>query len=386
MMKYIFILMIIATVAKSQELEQIQSFTDESKDSTFYVEQSKLWEIETKNKPKSANAWFNYYRAERYVNYTKQINNNDNLFAIIKIMEAQIPNTFEYNYLMYLNGGNNIKYAEYLLKAYKIEPTNSIAYPSLVTYCDITGDTKLKNEVLIRWNNLGTYPTWKLYRAYNSLIGLDKNAIILSNGDNNVYAKQILQANQKIRTDVQVILTSLLFIDDYYQKTLKTLKIKVKIEKINDFAKKNPKIHGQKLVNLLLAERVKYIASNIKNKSVYIDNSGIEQIEDLLKDSLYLEGVVYKYSSNEYDNIAVMQYNFEQKYLFDYIKFSYTKQSKYSSQLHATSSYIDFLSELYEFYKLSDDFNNKNKVEVLMRIIASNVGMEKEINELLTEK
>jgi len=385
-MKYtIIIFMMIATVAKSQKLEQIQSIVNQTKDSTFYKQQASLWQAETEKSPKNANAWFNYYRAVKYGNYTRHIYSNESLNKIMDKMKAQIPNSFEYNYLMYFNGGNNIKYANYLLKAYKIEPENTIAYPSLVTYCDIVGNTKLQNEVLIRWYNSGVYPSWKMYQAYNSLIGLDKTAIIFSNGDNNVYAKQLIQANQKIRTDVKVILMSLLYIDNYYKKTLKELKLPVKFENINQFAKQNPKVGGQKFMNLLLAKRVEYIAQSVKNTSVYLDNSGIEQVEEYLKDKLYLEGIVYKFSEKEYDNIAKMQLNFEQKYLLNYIKFNYQELDKYSSQKHATGNYISFLSELYDFYKLSDDINNKIKVEKQLKIIASNVGMENEISELLNE-
>jgi len=377
--------MMFAIVAKSQKLEQIQSIVNQSKDSVFYKEQANLWRIETEKSPKNANAWFNYYRAVKYGNYTRHINSNESLNKIMDKMKAQIPNSFEYNYLVYFNGGNNIKYADYLLKAYKIEPENSIAYPSLVTYCDIAGNTKLQNEVLIRWYSSGVYPSWKIYQAYNSLIGLDKNAIIFSNGDNNVYVKQLLQANQKIRTDVKVILMSLLYIDNYYQKTLKELKIPAKFENINQFANQNTKIGGQELMNLLLAKRVEYIAQSIKNTSVYVDNSGIEQVEEYLKDKLYLEGIVFKFSEKEYDNTAKMQLNFEQNYLFDYIKFNYQILDKYSSQKHATGNYITFLSELYSFYNLSDDINNKIKVEKLLKIIANNVGMETEISELINE-
>ena len=377
--------MMIAIVAKSQELEQIQSIVNQSKDSIFYKEQAKLWQIETEKSPKNANAWLNYYRAVKYGNYTRHINSNESLNKIMDKMKAQIPNSFEYNYLMYFNGGNNIKYADYLLKAYKIEPNNSIAYPSLVTYCDIVGNKKLQNEVLIRWYNSGVYPSWKIYQAYNSLIGLDKNAIIFSNGDNNVYPKQILQANQEFRTDVKVILMSLFFIDNYYEKTLKELKIPLKVENINDFAKKNSKIHGQELMDLFLTNRVNYVISNVENRSIYFDNSGNNQISTLIKDKLYLEGIVYKYSENDYDNTAKMQLNFEQNYLFDYIKFNYQELNKYSSQKNATGNYITFLSELYDFYKLSDDINNKIKVEKLLKIIASNVGMENEISELINE-
>jgi len=385
-MKYIIIiLMMIAIVAKSQKLEQIQSIVNKSKDSVFYKEQAELWKIETEKSPKNVNAWFNYYRAVKYGNYTRNINSNESLNKIMDKMKAQIPNSFEYNYLMYYNGGNNIKYADYLLKAYKIEPKNTIAYPSLVTYCDIVGNKKLQNEVLIRWYNSNTYPTWKMYQAYNSLVGLDNNAIIFSNGDNNVYAKQLLQTNKRVRTDVRVILMSLLYIDNYYKKTLKEFKIPVKFEDFNQFAKQNPKIGGQELMNLLLAKRVEYIAQSIKNASVYIDNSGIEQVEEYLKDKLYLEGIVFKFSEKEYDNITKMQLNFEQNYLFDYIKFNYQELDKYSSQKHATGNYITFLSELYDFYKLSDDINNKIKVEKLLKIIANNVGMENEISELINE-
>lgn len=39
-----------------------------------------------------------------------------------------------------------------------------------------------------------------------------------------------------------------------------------------------------------------------------------------MKDSLYSEGLVFRYSSKPYNNLAATRKNFEQNYLLDYLR------------------------------------------------------------------
>ena len=383
---YLILLITITNFSFAQKAEQIQSIADAMRDSSYYASQSKLWKIQTTKNKKNVNAWFNYFRAMRYKSFYDKSNFHEDGKEILAEMKKASGDSYEYNYLMYLQGGNNINdYGKYILKAYKMSLKRTLIYPSLVSYCDLIDDNKLRAEVLKKWFNSGTYPNWKYSRSYNALIGLDDNAYIFSNGDNDVYGKLLLQENKNLRTDVNLIILPYMFVDDYYYRLLKNLNIEVEPKTIQQFANENKEIKGQNLMNEFQIYRINTIIRNKRESAFYFDSGMQNFLHENYKDSLYLEGIVYKYSDKEYNNIAVMQRNFEHKYLFDYIKINFNNADKYSAQLHATGSYLTFLTELYDSYKLSQDLNNIEKCKHLLTIIGGNIGMGKELLEYIND-
>ena len=382
----IIISILLSTAIFAQKAAQIRSMADESRDSLFYATQSELWQKETKKDKKNVNAWFNYYRTERYLNFYNRSNFSEKGKNILEDMKKNAGETYEYFYLMYLQEGNNVEYGDYLLKAYKMSPERTLIYPSLASYADITGNNELKKEILQKWYKSGDYQAWKYYKTYNSLIGLDKNAIIFTNGDNDVYGKMLLQENKNIRTDIRQIALPYLFIDLYYKRLLKELNIEVVIEDIQAFSKKHKDLEGQKIWDAYQISRINYIVKNLKETSLYFDNGIQSFLHENYKDSLYLEGIVYKYSTDEYNNLAVMQNNFENNYLLDYVRIDFTNADKYAAKMNSTGSYLAFLTELYDSYKLSGDLNNQKKVEELLMIVGENIGMKDELIEYLEEK
>ena len=217
------------------------------------------------------------------------------------------------------------------------------------------------------------------------MIGLDKGSFIISTGDIDVYAKLLLQENTNFRKDVTIIIQPYLHIDNYYKILLEKLDIKENFETVNEFAKNNPELTGQNFWDRLYISRINLIMDYFKNSSFYFDTGLQHFLFEEYKDSLYLEGIVYKYSAEDYNNLAVMQNNFEKRYLLDYIKVNFENADKYSEQIHTTGSYLTFLTELYNSYKLSGDLNNQKKVEELLMIVGENIGMKDELIEYLNK-
>ncbi len=87
------------------------------KSNEYYLQQIPLWKNEIDMNPKNADAWFNYYRANRnaYIKgeednsqKSKGISRFDRLKNIVDEMEKQVPNSYEYNFVKWLNGNNEI--------------------------------------------------------------------------------------------------------------------------------------------------------------------------------------------------------------------------------------------------------------------------------------
>lgn len=87
-----------------------------------------------------------------------------------------------------------------------------------------------------------------------------------------------------------------------------------------------------------------------------------------LKDSLYSEGLVFRYSTKPYDNLAVIRKNYEQKYLLDCLRQPLVQNSSvYFSGINYSKNYIVSLSPLLRFYDASGDKNQAIKLRHLLQ-------------------
>ena len=70
-------------------------------------------------------------------------------------------------------------------------------------------------------------------------------------------------------------------------------------------------------------------------------------------------GLVFRYSSKPYNNLAATRKNFEQNYLLDYLRHPLIEdQSHFSSGIHILGNYIIAFSPLLRFYQMSGDKTN----------------------------
>ena len=134
--------------------------------------------------------------------------------------------------------------------------------------------------------------------AYNMLMGLDKDAIIFTNGDNDTFPLWYLQEVEKIRTDVRVVNLSLLN-TDWYIKQLRDLEPKVpisfndaQIEDLYPFRDKSGRIW---LVKDIATYDI--LKTNAWKKPVFIAVT----VPDLmgLDKNLSMEGLAYRVNEKE---------------------------------------------------------------------------------------
>jgi len=140
--------------------------------------------------------------------------------------------------------------------------------------------------------------------AYNMLMGLDKDAIIFTNGDNDTFPLWYLQEVEKIRTDVRVVNLSLLN-TDWYIKQLRDLNPKVpisfndqQIEDLYPFRDKSGRIW---LVKDIATYDI--LKTNDWKKPVFIAVT----VPDLmgLDKNLVMEGLAYRVNKEEGTKIGL---------------------------------------------------------------------------------
>ncbi|MBL7712677.1 MAG: hypothetical protein JNL13_09445, partial [Chitinophagaceae bacterium] len=91
--------------AGAQQAEQIYSHAQVVKPNEFYIRQIALWKKELDKDKTNANAWLNYYRANRYAHITS---GHDSMYArnrfermqgVVAEIEKNIPGTYEMHFV-----------------------------------------------------------------------------------------------------------------------------------------------------------------------------------------------------------------------------------------------------------------------------------------------
>lgn len=270
--------------------------------------------------PQNADAWYNYYLANRNA-YVKGEEDNsqkskgatrfERLKNIVDEMEKQVPNTYEYNFVRWLNGNNNLSLFPFLEKAHEISPQSSEPIMSLIFYYEIKGDYIKRNKYIEAYYKLGDYSPGLLNYGFNLLSALDKDAIILTEGDKDTESILLLTQGKKYRPDVKMLNVNLLLIKEYREKVFKELDIpQLDFEPI---ANEENYEKYQKLI-------IKRLAENKKSRPLYIAVTVGNSYAYNIAKKLYLTGLAYLYSEKHIDNIPLLIKNVEQVFLLDYLK------------------------------------------------------------------
>jgi hypothetical protein len=370
----------IKTVSKAEEVPLILK---EYKTHQFYLEQAKLWKEELKLNKKDENAWFNLFKANRFAKLTyndehspelswqqneewiKEANHLLEGKEIIKQIEVNIPKTFMAYYLKFYNSIDRKGKFHLLEKAYAINPNFYEIYDDFIAHYELTGNELKRKEFNKKWFESNDFSENLLNYNFNVLSSLKENSIIFSYGDNDFFAPIMLQDALGVREDVTIVNIPLMVNEiEYRNSTLKKLNIK-------QFNKDYGKDFGEKNMK----EMIDYIIANkSKDLPLYFGLGCHESLKKDFEDKLYMIGLALEYSEENIDNLAELKNNFDNKYLLDYIKIQFSKDSYDANSNNA--NYIHGLSCLYDHYKLSGDVTKMIEMRELALTIANSLEGE----------
>lgn len=384
-MSYLFAVIIglMATIpnVKAQKPEPVLSFVKVIKPKGFYEEQVIAWRKEIDKNPKNASAWLNYYRANRYAHFPSEdtAKHIENMYygrqqKVVAEMEKQIPATFEYYYSKCSASGLDENSYKYLEKAYNLQPDNPLTYEDMGTFAEIHRDTAKRNFFMKKLYEAKDRDPGILNFNYNVMSGLDANAILLTFGDNDTYPVWHLQQGIGFRKDIIVLNASLLMISEYRKKVFQELGISALKEDKEDFSDQNDVLKFQKYL-------IKYLCQNSAKRPVYISLTEDSIYTGMVKNDLYITGLVLKYSDSRIDNIAILQKNFEQNYLLDYQKISLVPDATGGLVGKINGNYLLPMLKLYEHYVLSGEKAKAENIRKLAVKIGNESGQEKEVKE-----
>jgi len=377
MEKILFILLLFLFLlqpASAQNPEKIYGKNKVLKSNDYYLEQMQLWRKEAETHPQNPDAWYNYYRSSRNAYIVGEENDSQNakstnrfqrLKTIVLEMEKNVPGSYEFNFVKWLNGNNDELLFPYLEKANTLNPEAPEPVMSLVYYYELKGDYARRDKYLQDFYALGDYSPGLLNYAYNMLMEPDSNAIIFTHGDKDTDASFILQAAKGIRTDVRLINVDLFMQKDYRLRLFKELEI--------PGADIDPFLSTENY-DLFRKTIILQVAKNAKKRPVYIGVLVPDAYTEEVNKKMYLAGLSYLLSDTSVDNFTLLKKNYEEKFALDYLR-AYLPYDISEGNMHEfNANYLLSLDALRGFYLDRNDKANADKYNTLMMKIINDTG------------
>ena len=358
--------------AQAQETkpERIPWFVERGETPEWYAAQIEAWEKVVAREPKNEEAWSHLSRATRY---KLMLGDGDwqPLHDLNERMAKAIPDTYTYHFSARFDQ-DETQAENHLERAYQLMPSDrnlGEEFGSFIAYFWRKGKWKELEEVSRRYYADRSVPTSLLRYNYNELQCLPENAIYFGNGDPILLPKMAIQYGMKVHQDKMVICASFLCVESYYKMVCKQLGIVPEKFDIADYQTET----GWKKY---LLERIRYIIQQSGRPSYFSpsslsDGSGLKA----LKENLYNEGLVLRYSEEPYDNYARVRENLERNIRLDYLlEPEFIIEPEWESANSLTFNYFILLSPLIKKYK---EWNNPERSEWLKNLLTTALKQSK---------
>jgi hypothetical protein len=375
------------SAALAQRPEPIYGYAREQRSIAWYKEQTAAWKKVIDENPKDAMAWYYYYYGNRNLNFHDTTDTRSaerkkqDMEELIEAMGRQIPESYEYNLCKWMAGGFDTKLLPYLEKAKALGENRTEHLDFYVNLGEINRDIPERDACAKKKYDAGLISTGMLYYNYNVMMGLEKNAILITCGDNDTYPVWVLQA-QGIRKDITVVNLYLIGIDEYREKLFAELGV----EKYRMRKTANPDssrfLHAQFRKGLITR-----LANNSKNYPVYVAlTAATNEYAEAIQENLYLTGMAYYYSKEPIDNVALLRRNFEQQYALDYLENSFYKDISAPLVKEINRNYLVPMLKLFDHYKSSGEIQKMEWIKRKILTVCKGIQEEEEIREYLVKQ
>ncbi|MBL4648125.1 MAG: hypothetical protein JKY03_00210, partial [Aureispira sp.] len=198
------------------------------------------------------------------------------------------------------------------------------------------------------WKASGDISPTLLTWNYNMLVSTEKNAILITFGDNDTYPAWVLQYAENVRTDVTVINSSLILLEDYRNALFEELNI--------------PKIEEEITNGRMVIEHI------LKHKGERPLYTAIAGCQNALgsSDNLFNVGLAMLYCEEEANTTSYLVKNFENHILLDHLKCMVYIEEFPSAVERYNLLYVPGMIMLYKHYILTEDISKQEKIKDLI--------------------
>ncbi len=296
---------------------------------------------------------------------TKEISAEEqkDLDQIVTTASQLDQNSYQYNYMEYINRGRSIDAFEYLQKAETAYPNNAELYDDFIYHYELTGNENQKTVYCKKLYESNTVSGALMEYNYNVLMSLDQNAILLTNGSDDTFPIFLWQTIKGVRKDVTIINLDMLSEATYVENKSKEGNLKIKQQ----------------------ASPIKtmfYILESNANKKIYVGHTISQKVLKKFKDNFYLSGLTYQYSTTPVENVLTAVARYEEDFKLDQL--NHVQDNSRINQLNF--NYILPLITFIEYYKTSGEEDKYTSTKNLAIKVARRAGKEAYILKYLSDK
>ncbi len=285
------------SLAMGTEPKDIPSMVDIHMPQKWYQDQVEAWNGVVKSDPGNAKAWYNLFRARRYVGFQGGIFRDpqvDELTAILARMKEAIPGTFEYNLCMWIAGGNDGTRFTYLQKAFELRKDYVVLSNHFVPHYELAMDRAKRDEFLKQWYETGDISPVLLDHAYNMLQSCSPNAVLITAGDSDTFPVWMLQAVMGVRMDVTVMNLGLIAADGYRSSFMSQHVI----------GGDSLLLKGRNDSEEAMQGFVESVAMRTVNRPIHFALTVDTSVYEKIKSDLHIVGLSWQYSKERIDHLA----------------------------------------------------------------------------------
>ena len=369
-----------AKTVSADKPEKIVTFIKTQHTTDWYAKQAKLWDAEIKKNPNNDDAWLNSFRATRYKilfqveddyyrGKTEIVEQPD--YSPLKDYAVRLAKERPNSYARYIidyyceRFVNGYECEDNMLKAIKMRPDadDEEIYADYVSYLLQHGETDLMAEILKKWYNTGVYSYNILSYSYNVLAGMEPGGILFVNGDTQTYSSLLIKYGKDLFKDKTIICVGLFAAPGYLDNVCKELGIEMEIE---------PKPFTRNYITDDYRRWTCKIFEAIAQKTgrpVYFSTFLSEANDYKFQQNVYSEGLVNKYSTVKYDNLAVKRRNFEEVYLTDYLYETFVPETYNATAYKINLNYLPCFRSLLEYYRKTGNKAQEEKLYNMLKHI-----------------
>jgi formylglycine-generating enzyme required for sulfatase activity len=345
--------------ANARPPQKIYSITRQNLSADYYFKQAALWKAELDLNNQNKEAWFNYFMAN-HILFEKGKISLPALDQINNALQEILPRSFEAYFATY----SIQKDIQFLLKAYELAPNRYETYPDLMLHYKANLQEEKVVGLCQKWLASGEYSNGLLHWNYNMLAGLAEHAILLTEGDNYTHPLWLLQQGKGIRQDIQVLNLQLLTNPTYRNAVFKQLDIPA-------------------LVSNEKPDIVQHLSQSHQKRALYLGVSISKALVKNYEEELYIVGLAFRHSTDEFDNISALVDNYEQYFLLDYLKTDLNYDISQDIVNQTNVNYLPAFLILHDYYQENKEWDKANQIRNLSLRIADSAEKGEELRAYL---
>jgi hypothetical protein len=261
------------------------------------------WSVYTAANPNDETAWFNYYKATRFIAEGSagfsQL--QADLDTITNHLKRHSSGTWEQLIVEYWNSNRDPKKEAALNAAYRLRPNDPLTLRFMTGLQYLNGKPASVREYYLKWKATGDLPLSTESYAYNVMQSVPAEAILFTNGEMDTYP--LLYQMQTIGANgVKVVSIALCNRTDNRSKI---------------FASAGLVVPDNDLSSPIDGDYIARVAAANPGKKIYVASTCGGALLRSLQSELYCTGLAFRYSATPIDHLVYLRDNVGTRFKLD---------------------------------------------------------------------